>query len=977
MGGLAATPVALIVGMICRVRSLRPATRHVLWLATLASFLTPAAGMLIWRPSWFRSDLVLAAADRVLEQRSESIVPRDDARAHEGRGETLAKEGLYAGDGQRTETVWDGPGVAGVQREIGREGWIEKVQLGGPGNRANHARPRGSGAASHVHANLDVPLRDDGVIASSPGIVEKTGSQHAVGSSSISSAAQRGSAPSLAADPLGIPAMDVATQAAAPTLDVPDLMGTTAGIVELLARSSAMLKDTGREARGPEGGVAVTEPRDSRGQDFEGAGLESGRSMPVAAGASIRPWISRVLDVRDAISSLPPIPMTVWGGVAGVILALTAVRTLRVARWLRHGRPGGEKETAIVAEVAERMGLRRAPRIVMVDGSVSPMIWCGLRPRLVLPEALWRTLDTASRRAVVAHELAHVRRRDHILCWIECVIGAVYWWHPAVWWARWRMRDAAEASCDAWVTDVLPTGRRAYAAALVTTKSFLNSRQTSPGPCLGIMSGSAKRLARRITMVMTQRTAPRISMMGACAAAVVLAAGMFVTPGLACPPEDAPKAKKAAKVLMKGHVHAATPGAAASPGVSAGGEPGVTFLGEAPALEAMKAQGVPSHPGALAAPTGDPNVILIRPGQIAGFQGTMVTPRPLQPMQGLSATAPMAPKPPKAPKAPKAAKAAKAPDLAFAGQYVDLEALKVGRTPRSYTLAPGKLQAFYEFMSRNDIPVLVNLEDDHIVIWAKDDQHPVLESFVKMVDPSASGADVQNQRRSMRGTPRQREVTATGRAMSAEAQARAREEYHRALEQVSANRDKIQAEADAVRAKAEEARERAEQVRELSDELRERAQEIKEEQVRAALEQAHSRLQNRSDVLEQESRTMDGRLEDLEKRLEDIERRAEELADRLSSIDDEEDGNEVAMVADENPGAFVEGMEIGDVGDVGDIDDAGAPEDMDESEEVIGADAMVEPAPVEAPEPAEVPAPPAPAAAPGVLPPAPTPSPAC
>ena len=39
-GDVAATPVALIVGMICRVRSLRPATRHVLWLAALASFLT-------------------------------------------------------------------------------------------------------------------------------------------------------------------------------------------------------------------------------------------------------------------------------------------------------------------------------------------------------------------------------------------------------------------------------------------------------------------------------------------------------------------------------------------------------------------------------------------------------------------------------------------------------------------------------------------------------------------------------------------------------------------------------------------------------------------------------------------------------------------------------------------------------------------------------------------------------------------------
>ena len=65
-GALAAVPLVLAVSLVCRCRRLRPATRHMLWLAALASFVTPVLGSLIWRPDWFRSERVLAAADRVL-----------------------------------------------------------------------------------------------------------------------------------------------------------------------------------------------------------------------------------------------------------------------------------------------------------------------------------------------------------------------------------------------------------------------------------------------------------------------------------------------------------------------------------------------------------------------------------------------------------------------------------------------------------------------------------------------------------------------------------------------------------------------------------------------------------------------------------------------------------------------------------------------------------------------------------------------
>jgi len=90
------------------------------------------------------------------------------------------------------------------------------------------------------------------------------------------------------------------------------------------------------------------------------------------------------------------------------------------------------------------------------------MIWCGRAARLVLPSGLWSELDDAGRRAVLLHELAHLRRRDHWVSWIESAVGEFTGASGGVVGRR-RLREEAEFSCDAWVTWLLPRGRRAYA----------------------------------------------------------------------------------------------------------------------------------------------------------------------------------------------------------------------------------------------------------------------------------------------------------------------------------------------------------------------------------------------------------------------------------------------------------------------------------------------------------------------------------
>ncbi|MDQ6872875.1 MAG: HEAT repeat domain-containing protein, partial [Gemmatimonadota bacterium] len=98
-------------------------------------------------------------------------------------------------------------------------------------------------------------------------------------------------------------------------------------------------------------------------------------------------------------------------------------------------------------EVSDRLSLDQPPRLLRSDDAKMPFA-CGLfTPTIVLPAECdsW-SLDR--RRAVLLHELAHVRRHDlvgHTLGRLAC---AVYWFHPLVWTAAKRLRSESERACD-------------------------------------------------------------------------------------------------------------------------------------------------------------------------------------------------------------------------------------------------------------------------------------------------------------------------------------------------------------------------------------------------------------------------------------------------------------------------------------------------------------------------------------------------
>ncbi len=194
-----------------------------------------------------------------------------------------------------------------------------------------------------------------------------------------------------------------------------------------------------------------------------------------------------------------------WIGGTLVMLVVSWRRIRRFQRLIHSARPATDEEREWVETLASGMGLRRVPEVCWVRARVSPLVWPLGRPRLIIPRDLWKTLDGPQRSTLVVHELAHLKRGDHLVRFLELVVTALYWWHPLLWLIRQSLRDAEEQCCDAWVVWAFPEAAKSYAETLLDTLDFVH-RSSHAEPLLASGLGKVPHLRRRLTMIMTGTT---------------------------------------------------------------------------------------------------------------------------------------------------------------------------------------------------------------------------------------------------------------------------------------------------------------------------------------------------------------------------------------------------------------------------------------------------------------------------------------
>jgi TonB family protein len=274
---------------------------------------------------------------------------------------------------------------------------------------------------------------------------------------------------------------------------------------------------------------------------LDNAGARYAYWRAIAVLCLVLPWVqpyqqlaSRPSSVVDAAVVNAVAPSTRNGGAdvpvdwAVIIVLLLALGALLRLSWLGLGlyklrslRLSGSREPAIVvdADLQHTLGTRAHIRhAAAVD---HPVTFGLLRPVVLLPETL-RDRSPEIRRAVVAHELVHVKRRDWTWLVVEEIVVCLLWFHPAVWWLVSRIQLAREEVVDELA--ILVTGRRkAYVEALL---AFADSTSVLP------IAAFARRrhLFRRIALVSKEDVMSSRRIVASCAAmALVVVTGSWFT----------------------------------------------------------------------------------------------------------------------------------------------------------------------------------------------------------------------------------------------------------------------------------------------------------------------------------------------------------------------------------------------------------------------------------------------------------------
>lgn len=152
---------------------------------------------------------------------------------------------------------------------------------------------------------------------------------------------------------------------------------------------------------------------------------------------------------HKALKQLLPWVVSIWLiGVLGLSIRLAGgfVQTRRLRR--RETQQVSDWRQQTLGDLARR--LRVSKPVVMLESSLVrvPMAIGWLRPVILFPASALAGLTPEQLEAILAHELAHIRRHDYLVNLLQTVIETLLFYHPAVWWVSRQIRAERENCCD-------------------------------------------------------------------------------------------------------------------------------------------------------------------------------------------------------------------------------------------------------------------------------------------------------------------------------------------------------------------------------------------------------------------------------------------------------------------------------------------------------------------------------------------------
>jgi len=185
------------------------------------------------------------------------------------------------------------------------------------------------------------------------------------------------------------------------------------------------------------------------------------------------PWSERMASVLR-----PVLPCAVLGWLAGVF----GLSAWHLGGWMQLQRLQRRMVRSIgtalqdqAADLSRRLGVRRAVTLLESALVEVPTVVGWLRPVILLPASALTGLSPEQLEAILAHELAHIRRYDYLVNVLQTIVEILGFYHPAVWWVSRRIRIERENCCDDAAVRICGDSVR-YARALTCLEEVRHSQ---------------------------------------------------------------------------------------------------------------------------------------------------------------------------------------------------------------------------------------------------------------------------------------------------------------------------------------------------------------------------------------------------------------------------------------------------------------------------------------------------------------------
>ena len=234
-------------------------------------------------------------------------------------------------------------------------------------------------------------------------------------------------------------------------------------------------------------------------------------------------------NLNQTLSSFLPVIVLLWilgvGAftfrLGGGIWQLHRYKTLEVSKPIKDWQ---QRFSAL----CEKLNIRQSVRILQSNLIKTPIVVGWLKPLILMPTSVFLQMNPRELEAILAHELAHIRRFDNLVNLAQSFVEILFFYHPCVWWMSAVIRREREFACDDAVVmvEMFENPHTIYASALANLEEIRRTAKENHTPKLSMAATGGKLMLRinRILQKNTERQNPKQTLWSAGLALMLISA---------------------------------------------------------------------------------------------------------------------------------------------------------------------------------------------------------------------------------------------------------------------------------------------------------------------------------------------------------------------------------------------------------------------------------------------------------------------